>query len=202
MTFEALFRSANPNNRVRDKFLSRVFGIFNEEIVRCWVKDSNSPYEDLGRPTISGGNKPCTLDFTFRSKHDGLIYIVEMKCELEYENYRYLTLESSYQLDHHKKDAFRTFLDVARNNGQLKVKIKGKPQEEIHGAILIWGRCTQEGRDSVKNEHKLAEVLSLEEIISDLVAWGNQDYIELLADRERWCGDLFTGLRSIAKTSE
>jgi hypothetical protein len=39
-----------------------------------------------------------------------------MKCELEYENYRYLSLQAAQQLDHHAKakEAFRFFLQLAK----------------------------------------------------------------------------------------
>ena len=36
----------------RGKYLSRVFGIFSEEIVRIWAADPRAPFEDLGRPTL------------------------------------------------------------------------------------------------------------------------------------------------------
>ena len=35
-----------------DNFISRIFGIFNEEIVRIWCGNPNSSYEDLGRPSL------------------------------------------------------------------------------------------------------------------------------------------------------
>ena len=113
-TFKSIFQS---NDRARDKFLSRLFGIFSEEIVRCWGRAVQAPYEDLGRPTVKSfcAKRGFTLDFTFRSRDNGAIYIAEMKCELEYENYRYLTLETPTQLDHHGNEAFQTFSNVARN---------------------------------------------------------------------------------------
>jgi hypothetical protein len=197
-TFQSLFHS---NDSARDKFLSRLFGIFNEEIVRCWGKAPQAPYEELGRPTIRkvGEKRGYTLDFTLRSKNDDRIYIAEMKCELEYENYRYLTLESPSQLDHHGKEAFRIFLDAARNMRQYIVTIKGQPQM-INGSILIWGRYTEEGRINVMNKYGLGDVLSLEAIINDLVVWRNQDYTELIHKYERWSSELFTGLKSIRES--
>ena len=82
-----------------------MFGIFNEEIVRKWCAEEFSPYEDVGRPTIKrkgDDTRGSTLDFTFKNK-DGKLYIVEMKCELQYEGYKYLELKEpkKKQLDHH-----------------------------------------------------------------------------------------------------
>jgi len=194
-TFQSLFRSNTP---ARDKFFSRVFGIFNEEIVRCWGRSPQAPYEELGRPTVKsvGAKRGYTLDFTFRSKNDGRVYIAEMKCELEYENYRYLTLESPFQLVHHNKEAFQIFLDVPQNMSQYAVIVKGRSQT-INGSILVWGRCTAQGRASVIAKHLLSDVLSLEVIINDLLTWRNQDYAELIGQYQRWCGELFEGLRSL-----
>ena len=191
--FQNLFRSIN---HPRDKFLSRLFGIFNEEIVRCWCQDHQAPYRDLGRPTIKPANIPrgFALDFAFQSKSNNAVYVGEMKCELEYENYRYLTLESPAQLDHHRKDAFRLFLDIAQNAKQYIVTVGGKPQL-VSGSILVWGSYTESGRASVTAKYGLHDILSLEFIIADLLAWENKDFIELLDKYQTWSNELFTRLR-------
>lgn len=50
----------------RGSFLSRVFGIFNEEIIRIWARDDKSPYDSHERtPTLYDGNRNYTLDFLF-----------------------------------------------------------------------------------------------------------------------------------------
>ncbi|MEI2612216.1 MAG: hypothetical protein V9G20_26565 [Candidatus Promineifilaceae bacterium] len=194
-TFQNLFHSSNSP---RDKFLSRLFGIFSEEVVRCWGKDNQSPYRNLGRPTIklTGKTRGSTLDFAFESKSDGKVYVGEMKCELEYENYRYLTLESPTQLDHHGNQAFRLFLDIAKNISPYSVTVGGKPQP-ISGSILVWGRYTEQGRASVITKYGFHDVFSLETIIADLIAWGNKDFTELLDKRQTWTNELLSGLREI-----
>src|SRR3954451_21716212 len=113
----------HSENGTRDKFLSRVFGIFSEQIVRIWCRMPQAPYEDVGRPTLrpldnySGfpSGKGYTLDFAFRSRANNTIYPGELKSELEFMNYRYLTLRSADQLEHHQKDAFKAFLDAAKH---------------------------------------------------------------------------------------
>ncbi len=195
VTFQSLFQSSNSP---RDKFLSRLFGIFNEEIVRCWCRDSQAPYRNLGRPTIrlAGKTRGYTLDFAFESQSDSKVYVGEMKCELEYENYRYLTLESPTQLDHHGKEAFRLFLDVAKDASQHIITVGGKPQP-INGSILVWGRYTESGRASVMAKYGLRDLLSLEAIIADLVTWKNRDFVELLDKYQTWTNELFSGLREV-----
>lgn len=196
--FQQIFTSKTP---ARDKFLSRVFGIFSEEIVRCWCSDDQAPYTNLGRPTIreSRQARGYSLDFTFQSKTDNLIYVGEMKCELELANYRYLVLKEPEQLTHHLgKEAFRLFLDLANTPQKYVVTRNGKPQN-ISGAILVWGSCTDEGRKKVLEQHGFRDILSLESIVADLVQWKNKNFLDLLAEREAWVNEMFSGLRGIEK---
>jgi hypothetical protein len=197
VAFQTIFKS---ENRPRDKFLSRLFGIFSEEIVRCWASDERSPYRNLGRPTIKSldGTRRCTLDFTFESNTDGKVYVAELKCELEYQDYKYLTLESPEQLVHHSKEAFRIFLELAEDPNLFTVTVGGKPLS-VSGSILIWGSLAESGRASVIEKHGLQGILSLEAIIIDLVTWQNKDFAELLDKYQTWTTGLFSGLREIVK---
>ncbi len=198
MAFQQLFRSGNVR---RDKFLARLFGIISEEIVRCWGKAPQAPYEDLGRPTLkeqSGSKRGSTLDFTFRSKDDGSVYVVEMKCELEFEHYRYLVLESASQLYHHKQPAFQRFLEVAKDQSRYTVFVSGRPQP-VNGSILIWGSYTDQGRIRVRDYYGFSDILSVENMIRDLLLWHNQDYLDVLQRYADWCGHLFDGLIRLDK---
>lgn len=183
-SLDSIFRT---NTRARDKFLARVFGIFNEEIVRCWCNDSRSAYENMGRPTITNANtgRGYTLDFTFRSRDSGRFYVGEMKCELEYENYRFLTLDSPSQLRHHMGDAFKLFLDAATSPSTCRVNVQGKPRP-VDGAILVWGRCTPQGQASVIEEYGFHTVLTLENIVRDLLQWQSKEFETLIATKESW----------------
>jgi len=197
---QSLFQTSNSP---RDKFLSRLFGIFNEEIVRCWCRADQSPYRDMGRPTVrrATATRGYTLDFAFESKTESRRYIGELKCELEYKGYRYLTLESPDQLNHHTKEAFRVFLDAAKHPNKFVATIKSK-RIEMSGSILVWGRCADLGRAKVKEHFGLHEVLSLETIIADLVAWKHQDFTKLLDKYQMWTNELFSGLRRIERADQ
>lgn len=84
-------------NQKKDNFLSRVFGIFSEEIVDFWLANRESKYVKIGRPTlykkemangISTQNKKensATLDFLIMNKNDGKYFIVEQKNFLAYK---------------------------------------------------------------------------------------------------------------------
>lgn len=94
--FERFFHSSQPT---RDKYLSRLFGLFSEQVVRMWCAQPDAPYEDLGRPTIRepDDSRGSTLDFTLRDRSSGQTYVAELKCELEFANYRYLQLSHADQ---------------------------------------------------------------------------------------------------------
>ncbi len=84
-------RERSRADRERAKFLSRLFGILSEQIVSLWTSDERVPYLDLDRPTIktSDNNRGHALDFALQERSSGNIYVSEMKCEIEYQNFRY-----------------------------------------------------------------------------------------------------------------
>lgn len=192
--FHSIFkRAASP--MARAKFLSRIFGIFSEEIVSLWARDDRAPYENLGRPTIKipGDNRGHTLDFTLRERSSGNIYVAEMKCEIEYQNFKYFVLENVEQLEHHKKPAFDAFLKATRYSPDQTVHVGGK-SIDTHGAILIWGSVTSEGRKAVTASKGFHDVLSVADICSDLSLWNHEGYKTLIAQRQQWCNELFVAL--------
>jgi len=115
---EDIFRSTTP---ARDKFLSRLFGLFSGDVVRNWSQHPSAPYEDIGRPTLRVRDEPGwhTLDFTLRRRTTGELYVSELKCELEFDGYRYLRLTSPEQLAHHGSAAFKRFLRLAENPSSI-----------------------------------------------------------------------------------
>jgi hypothetical protein len=184
------------NTESRDKYLSRVFGIFNEEIIRVWCKSSNSQYIDIGRPTIKligESSFGSTLDFTLQDKHTKQNYISELKCEIQFENFKYLELTSVSQFKHHNKTAFQRFLGAATQPSKYEVKVKGK-EISVEGAILIWGKTNPISVKSIYETTGLKEILSLENIINDLIQSKNEEYFKLLNQKQEWINHLINGL--------
>ena len=190
-TFCELFQQSGAVPE-RGKFLSRLFGIFSEQIVREWAADPRAPYENLGRPTLACGRPAPTLDFLFKSRTTGQIFVVEQKCEIEYQNYRYLTLTHPHQLTHHSKNAFQAFLAAAAGKGPdaRQWKVDGKPIA-VDGSIVVWGCVSDEGRRAVIRETGLHDVLGLDDIIRDCAAWQTEGYRRLINERHQWSADLF-----------
>jgi hypothetical protein len=192
--FHSIFRRA-ASPAARAKFLSRIFGIFSEEIVSLWAHDDRAPYESLGRPTVKvpGDSRGHTLDFTLRNRVTGKVFVAEMKCEIEYQDYKYFVLERVEQLAHHKKTAFEVLLRVAMHAPDQAVCVAGK-NINVDGAILIWGSATAEGRRAVIESKGFHDVLTIAEICKDLASWNHTGYKALVAQRREWSNELFTGL--------
>jgi hypothetical protein len=196
MQLRDIFNKENPK---RDKFLSRVFGIFSEEIASIWFDSSQSTYKNLGRPTVYGislDERRYTLDFALEEKEGKRIYIAEMKCELEYQNYKYLELNKYEQLDHHTGEAFNRFISFASNPKKYKVNVSGKPVI-AHGSVLIWGAITQKGKEDVIRKTNIYDVLSLEEMMNDLLHNNEDRFNKLLDTRKEWCTYLFEKLGAV-----
>ena len=192
--FLSIFRQVDAPI-ARGKYLSRVFGIFSEEIVRQWASDPRCPYENLGRPTLRkrGEMVGSTLDFTLRHKSTGKLYVTELKCEIEYQNYKYLVLSDIKQLDHHQKPAFFALLDAAIKNPEQQAFLNGK-EVPIDGAILIWGAATPEGRRAIIDAQGFFDILTMAEIIYDLRSWGHEPYQALMEQRRSWANEMFDAL--------
>jgi hypothetical protein len=191
VSFEDIFHSDEP---ARDKYLSRLFALFNEQIVRLWCAREETPYTDLGRPTLyfSDPVRRYTLDFTFR-KSNGTTYVGELKCELEYDGYRYVRLTDPQQLHHHTSKAFAAFLQAAKASASIPIRCGGQSQA-IDGAILVWGAITAEGRQATMSAYGFADILSLETMVADLQAWADPSWADLLQSHRRWSDDLFVAL--------
>lgn len=188
-------KTFHTTNSKRDKFLSRLFGIFSEDIVRYWCNNKNSKYSDMGRPTLWAGNQHFPpLDFSFRD-HSGKTFIGEQKCELEYQGYQYLELSSLNQVERHQreKSAFRRFLDMAKDPESYTVKIN-RSVEFVHGAILVWGRINKNKKNEIKKYFHLHDILTIEEMVNDLIKWKDPDYFEYINTKYIWMTDLMSKL--------
>lgn len=116
-----------------------------------------------------------------------------MKCWVEYQGYQYLTLRNADQFGVMEGPAFNAFLEAARSPSSCTVSVNGSPQT-ICGAILIWGDVDDSGRNDVKRAHKIVDVLSMKNIIDDLVFKEDQQYRKFLEERLWWCQHLFQRL--------
>ena len=104
-----------------------------------------------------------------------------MKCEIQYQNYKFLTLNPSTDLNKRAKSkpALKKFLDATQNPSNFEITLGTKPNQKIikiDGGILVWGRVSNDGKKSKTELHGFADILSLESIINDLIEWDNKEY--------------------------
>jgi uncharacterized HAD superfamily protein len=198
-----LITLAKTGNIDRDKFISRFLGIFSENIARIYFSSRYSDYKDLGRPTIKKKNssdRGSTLDFTLENKETKKIYICEMKCELQFENYKYLELNDIEQIRHHieHKEAFRRFLDLALNKEQYIVNVTKANKKDINidGIILLWGKIAEEEMETIKKEYKLFDVLSLEKMINKMIEKKYSEYNDFINEKEEWVKYFFEKIKN------
>jgi hypothetical protein len=191
---EEVFRRDVPR---RGAFLSRMFAFFSEEIVRHWARCDHSPYRDLGRPVLwdDSGSKYHVLDFTLERNSDGARFVTELKCEIEFERYRYLTLTDALQLQHHMRNAaFQKLIRAAADPDAQRVTIGGQ-EVKVQGAVLVWGVVTDQGRTSVTEAYGFADVLSVDQMLEDLGRWQPEEWAEWVGLRRQWTDELFDWLR-------
>jgi hypothetical protein len=194
-SLEVLFRTQSSD---RDKFLARLFGIISEEVVRIWARCDAAPYSDLGRPTLRrrGTEVRATLDFLLAARSGGHLFVAELKCELEYQNYKYLALADPSMLEHHRKPAFELLLQTAADPAQVDVKTSKGPSA-VHGAILVWGDATENGRDATIAKYGFADILTVSSMIQDLNRWKSAEWSAFISSRRRWTTELFDGLEAL-----
>lgn len=100
VAMEALFHTPEP---LRGAYLSRLFAFFSEEVVRHWAACDSAVYRDLGRPVVWDNSKKYhVLDFTLERKRDSKRFVTELKGEIEFEGYKYLTLDQPGRVRHHE----------------------------------------------------------------------------------------------------
>jgi len=119
-----------------------------------------------------------------------------MKCWTSYEKYRHLTLRDASQLEPlRKQKSFDQFLEFTHSPDKYVVAVNSKSQL-ANGSILIWATCTKDGCASSIAKYGIYDVLSLEDIVDNLLHWGSLPFIELINQREKWCYELFNGLQT------
>ena len=184
MELQKIFKNADEK---QNNLLTRVFGIFSEEIINCWLAYPDCEYKNLGRPSIYKKNeRPSTLDFLFEKKkgtNKGALYIVEQKCLFSYNKGNLLCMTET-NLEHFEKwstqkakysKAWKDFREIHSylKNEDVVIKWKGSTPEltkKVVGNILIWGKWM----DNTKHaDPKIDKIISMESIMNEMNEWDN-----------------------------
>ena len=190
-----LFSIGKTNNSERDSFVSRFFGIFNERIAEIYFNSPFSEYENLGRPTLWYNKKYYTLDFSLKNKITKEIFVCEMKCEMQYNNYKQLILSNVDQILTHKKDAFKYFLEIGKKNNNIIVKIN-KKEITVNGIILLWGKISENINDleKIKSKYNFYEILSLEKMINIMILNNYDIFLDFINERKIWINNFLNDI--------
>jgi hypothetical protein len=79
----------DDNSAARAKFLSRIFGVFSDEIVKLWTENSKAPYKNLGRPTLRKrglDQTKHTIDFTLSDRNEAVFVAEIVKSNIRISN--------------------------------------------------------------------------------------------------------------------
>lgn len=125
----------------------------------------------------------------------------ELKCELEYQSYRYLTLTDPSQLEHHCKPAFKLLLQADADPAQVGVGTAKGPST-VHGAILVWGDATARGKETTIAKYGFADILTVSSMNQDLNRWESAEWKAFISHRRGWTMELFDGLESFTTPAQ
>lgn len=74
------------------------------------------------------------------------------------------------------------------------MKNNGKPIK-VDGAILVWGAVTPLGRSAATADYGFADVLGLEDMLADLVAWQDPAWTAHVDELASHAAGLFEALK-------
>lgn len=187
----------SKKDEVRVNFLSRFFGIFSEEIVKNWCSNPNNKnYTNIGRPTIhTQGGEKYTLDFYLQNKKTGKNYIVEQKSFYGYKKGKLSVINQNTDFisafdnwsnsKQQRTKAWEAFLSFDAKRGD-EVKV-AKTEYKTQGKILIWSSCKDnETKKWFCKKLGIDDILTLEEMIIDLVNWKDIGYKKSLLEKKKW----------------
>ncbi|MTH66747.1 hypothetical protein [Paracoccus shanxieyensis] len=121
------------------------------------------------------------------------MFVSEMKCEIEFQNFKFFTLDGIAHLDHHTKPAFFELLKCTKPEPEDYCVVKGN-KLRYDGAVLIWGTVDPDARQTVMLEKGFHDILGIDDICRDLAEWSCPKYQAFLDQRRAWCDQLFNGL--------
>jgi hypothetical protein len=88
--------------------------------------------------------------------------------------------------------AWECFVNFNVEKYRVKIKKDGK---RIDGKILIWASYEANGIATLLRKYEIDRVISIQDVINDLITWRDHRYFEFIAERENWIKELFENLR-------
>lgn len=199
----------SKENKEEVNFLSRIFGVFSEEIVKIWCANDliNEGYKYIGKPHIKIKDKkrPLELDHLLYSEIKNEYYLVEQKSFHGYKNGKLASMEdtdiflksfktwSRGKSKNQKSKAWDIFINFVEH--PMEVNCNGNSYHDIK-TLLIWSKGTPEGKRKFIDNSGIgvSEVLFLIDLKNALIQCEDQQYKALIDKKKKWIDELFIDL--------
>ena len=130
-----------------------------------------------------------------QDKKTGKNYIVEQKNFYGYkkgkltvivETTEFISAYKSWSIEKQKRTiAWKAFVNFNISDN-LVVKVK-KNEYTTHGKILIWSSCKDTAtKDWFCKEEQIDDIITVEEMIKDLISWDDENYKKALLQKKTW----------------
>ena len=70
-----------------------------------------------------------------------------------------------------------------------------KEEKRIDGRILIWAKYEEDGKKMMLKKLNLYDIMSIDEVIKDLIGWQDKEYFNFLNKKEEVIRKLFKTFR-------
>lgn len=189
-------------NTKQANFLSRIIGIFSEDVVRFWLENKKCKYNFLGRPQVwtENDSKKYSLDYLLQDKKTKKCYIAEQKCFFGFKDGKLKKISEAETFSivfdkwsNEKRNHTVAWARFIEFNNDSHVSIKNK-KCDVSGKILVWASCDKKAKKDFQKKHNIFDVVSFEQVIRDLNKWEDRKYLGFLKDRKKWINQLFNSL--------
>ena len=193
-------------NSKQVNFLSRIVGVFSEEIVRFWLENERCKYINIGRPQVStsGDPKNYTLDFLLQNTKTKKYFIAEQKCFFGFKNgtLKKISEVETFTMEFEKWSTKKSISTIAWDrfiNFDKDTSVVSNKQKKysVSGKVLIWASYDKKAKENFQKKYKLSDVISFEHIIRDLKDWSDESYIKFIKEKQKWINELFKNFTTL-----
>jgi hypothetical protein len=144
-------------------FRAKLLGLIYEDLLEVWFKEvmrCDHVKKDVRRGRY--GDKRVAVDFILEKA--GRLYVVEAKCWPAYHEGRLKKLTFN-RIERVKKEFRKLGASFLEDDFVEKYRFEGK---SVNGKILVWWDVEGSEAERIKDELKLAELISIKRILSEL----------------------------------
>lgn len=206
MRKDAFFLNINLSDYDKANYLSRLFAIFYENLLKFWLERKG--FSLKGRPSVySKKGKYLRKTFDYTVERNGKYYIIEAKSYLAFQNSTQIVLSLDI-LDgwFGYEDSLQFFCELGS---------KDKPYDNYtfkndygkfvpHGKILFWAKIKKDEVAIMRRKYHLSYIFSVEEAIKNMAKETKKksrkgiEYSKEVLKFKKWSNVLFNALLNSA----